>query len=360
MVHHIMRSKSFISCVVFAGMIAALGFTFSSTGWGATTDNWTAGTGNWSFASNWTNSSSGHTVPTTGDTVDIIGASILNFTVTYDYTGSAVSLNSLTLDQGGSNIVSHGATLSMAANNLSAHSEDIGNTANGGSNGRGTFSQSGGINNVIPTSGGIFVPGTLLLGGETSDLGTYNLSGNGALQADNSGEIVGYNGRGSFNQTGGSNETDEINVGFSAGSNGTYTISGGTVTVNNFVDIGYSSGGTGTLSVSGTGNFTVNGLLEIYSASTNSVTVDGGSLNALSLTNEATLTVTKGFMNADGATFMSGSTLGIGLGGTTRGTNYGAVVVVGSASVAGTLQVSLTRRLYSRSGQYIRHFRLGQ
>ncbi len=213
MVHHIMRSKCFISCVVFAGMLPALGFTFSSTGWGATTDSWTAGTGNWSFASNWTNASSGHTVPATGDTVDITGASILNFTVTYDYTGSAVSLNSLTLDQGGSNIVSHGATLSMAANNLSASLEDIGDTANGGSNGRGTFNQSGGVNNVLGTGGLFNFPGALNLGIEASDLGTYNLSGNGVLQAGFSDEYVGANGRGSFNQTGGNNTTTELDLG---------------------------------------------------------------------------------------------------------------------------------------------------
>ncbi len=93
--------------------------------------------------------------------------------------------------------------------------------------------------------------------------------------------------------------------------------------------------------MSGTGSFSTDSLV-INSAPANSVTVDGGSLSANSLDNEATLTVTKGLVNAGGATFASGSTLNIGLGGTTRGANYGAVITSGSVSLAGALQVTLT------------------
>jgi Dockerin type I domain len=195
---------------------------------GAATRSWTDSNGFWSVAGN------------TGDTVNIIGASIFNFTVTYDYTGSAVTLNSLTVDQAGSSFVSHGATLSMAANNLTANSETIGDSSNGGSNGRGTFSQSGGNNNVS---------GTLLLGNKAGDLGTYNLSNaGGSVPLQASSEVVGESGSGSFNETGGSNTSGTITLGDQSGSSGSYSLSAGGLSATQIL-LGKS--GTGTFDHSG-------------------------------------------------------------------------------------------------------------
>jgi hypothetical protein len=214
--------------------------------------------------------------PGAGDDANIIGASIFNFTVTYDYTGSAVTLNSLTVDQAGTAFVTHGATLSMAANKLFASTENIGDSSNGGSNGRGTFTQSGGVNHVNGSAIGI-----LGLGEKSSDLGTYNLSGNASLQVDNT-EFLGDFGSGTINQTGGSNTCPSIVLGNQTGSNGSYSLSAGNLSAQQIA--------IGTL---GTGSFTQSGginllqgvgpnqtalLIGVKSSANNTYTLNSGTL----------------------------------------------------------------------------------
>jgi hypothetical protein len=91
--------------------------------------------------------------------------------------------------------------------------------------GTGSFTQSGGSSHTI--SGGK----SLYLGYLTGSSGSYTLSNTGTLAVSGP-QYVGYDGMGTFTQSGGSNGTgaQNLNVGFNAGSTGTYTLSGGTLT----------------------------------------------------------------------------------------------------------------------------------
>jgi len=240
----------------------------------ATTDNWTDGVspGFWSIAANWTTASSTHVVPAAGDTVTIVETNPRNLTVTYDYTGPAISLASLTISQSGSALLSHSATLSMSANGLSSGTEHVGDSTTGGSLGNGFLTQSGGTNTL--GAGGLF------LGFNGSDTGTYTLSGSGVLSANAGGsELVGFNGAGVFNQTGGANSTATLNLAANAGSTGSYSLQGGTLTATNVV-VGVA--GTGTFShTAGTANL-ASGTLTVGSgtAAQGTYTLGGGTLTA--------------------------------------------------------------------------------
>ena len=78
------------------------------------------------------------------------------------------------------------------------------------------------------------------LGGHAGSSGTYNLSG-GLLNG--SWECIGGIENGTFNHTGGTN-SGSINIGFYAGLNGTYNISGSAVVNSTFTRIGYEGSGT--------------------------------------------------------------------------------------------------------------------
>ena len=146
--------------------------------------------------------------------------------------------------------------------------------------GTGAFTQSGGTN----TSTGIFYAGFL-----PGSVGTYSLSGSGAL-ASNGAEYIGYEGTGTFNQSGGTNTvtganplivglfgvgnynlsgTGTLSVGATgAGAEyvgyqdtGTFTQTGGvnSITGGNALLVGMFAGGNGTYDLSGTGTLSVNG-----------------------------------------------------------------------------------------------------
>lgn len=125
-----------------------------------------------------------------------------------------------------------------------------------GYNGNGIYSQSGGTNTIGITLG----QGNLYLGYNTGSSGTYNLSGTGQLTTTQA-EYIGYNGTGTFTQTGGSNtigattSPGNLYLGYSTGSNGTYNLSGdtATLTIN-----GAGSGGE-YIGYDGTGTFTQSG-----------------------------------------------------------------------------------------------------
>ena len=105
-------------------------------------------------------------------------------------------------------------TYNLSGNGLlSASGENV------GMNGTGTFTQSGGTNNISST---LYVGGSYY--SEIGGSGTYNLSGNGLLSA--SGENVGMNATGTFTQSGGTNTTN-LTLGTEAGSGGTYNLNGG-------------------------------------------------------------------------------------------------------------------------------------
>ena len=131
----------------------------------------------------------------------------------------------------------------LSAGNLSAHSEIVGLFGNG----------------VVTQTGGASFPFDLSLGYDQSGNGTYSLSGNGTITAQN--EHIGINGVGNFIQSGGVNT---VNSGLDVGPNGAatpgtgaYTLSdSGTLTVATSETIGAQ--GTGTFNQSGGTNTTPN------------------------------------------------------------------------------------------------------
>ncbi len=130
-----------------------------------------------------------------------------------------------------------------------------------GDSGKGTFAQTGGTNegNVI------------YLGNNAGSSGTYNLSGSGVLTAT---VYVGNLGTGTFTQTGGSNQYGVVDISnngaYSLSGNGlvsavlavgdsgsgTFTQTGGTIGMNSEVYLGLKPGSNGTYSLSGSGLMT--------------------------------------------------------------------------------------------------------
>jgi len=128
-----------------------------------------------------------------------------------------------------------------------------------GNQGAGTFTQSGGSITLTQANGG------LVLGDSAGSDGTYTLSGTGQLAAEY--ECVGYRGAGAFIQTGGANTVaGALDVGCNAGSTGAYTISAGTLNVR---DLYVGHGGSGVLSITGAAaQVTVSGQMEFGAGST--------------------------------------------------------------------------------------------
>ncbi len=170
----------------------------------------------------------------------------------------------------------------------------------------GTFNQSGGSNYIGHGS----EPFSLYLGGNSGSSGTYNLSGDSTSTLTAGNEYIGYGGTGTFNQSGGSHtigtttSPSNLYLGYNSGSTGTYNLSGdpttSTLTVNGDEYIGYN--GIGTFNQSG-GAHTVTGALTIsanpgvssgiYNLSGGTLTVNGG------ITNNDTLNYSGGTLTAN-------------------------------------------------------------
>ena len=200
----------------------------------ATDNYWIGGDGNWEDSNHW---SLGY-VPVGGDNVFLIQSDGYNSTVFYTNTlyPSAV-LNSLTINSTGTGTMTLSLNdLPLSPNNLAATIEYI-----GAYSGTGAFIQSGG--NTTNTVGSLY------LGYNAGSQGTYDLSG-GALSATN--EYVSNIGTGTFNQTGGTN------------------------TVASWLDIGQMSGGIGEYNLSDTGVLTVSGDTIVGSSGTGTFNQSGG------------------------------------------------------------------------------------
>jgi autotransporter-associated beta strand protein len=162
------------------------------------------------------------------------------------YAPSPINLNNgLTLSGTGSvsvqNVTINDTTSAMNSGLLS-----VSGTQYIGFSGKGSFAQSGGTNIVTGTAYYSF--SVLALGCNAGDSGTYNLSGSGMLVATS--EYIGYSGSGNFTQTGGSNTCNrDIVLGYSACSSGTYSLSRS----------GYLSATSETAGSAGTGTFIQSG-----------------------------------------------------------------------------------------------------
>ena len=173
---------------------------------------------------------------------------------------------------GGSHIAAdlnvNGGTYTFTAGTLTASNEYVGQSGAAG------FTQSGGTNTT----------GVLLLGNNqslTTPTGTYTLSG-GTLVTTSS-EYIGINSTGTLMQSGGAHSSlGDISIGYNAGSNGTYTISGGTANAVNVYVGGRSNGagGTGVLTVSGSSTIlNVSNSICVYNTANSVFNLQGGTVN---------------------------------------------------------------------------------
>jgi len=253
-----MKKWKIILTTVLIGLIVARAGA-GPTYWQAGTDNWGTGT-NWSggepTASDYAYINNGGTAeitlvgelcdylylgqdPGESGSVELSGDGQLSTDqeyVGYEGTGTfsqsggthTVNVRFELASQDGSS-----GTYSLSGGQLSALGEMI------GYRGTGAFTQTGGTNTVSSD---------LSLGDESlGAIGTYELSGTGQLWANY--EQVGYDGTGAFTQTGGTHTvSSDLCLGKELGSDGTYTISGGTLDVNGSFYVG-----------AGTGQFTITG-----------------------------------------------------------------------------------------------------
>ena len=191
----------------------------------------------------------------------------------YNYYG--YSSGSLCL---GNNAGGSGAYNLGGSGQLSAPSEYVGYS------GTGTFTQSGGTNNI-----GYYASGSLCLGANAGSTGVYNLGSSGQLSAPF--EYVGYSGTGTFTQSGGTNNIGygSLNLGNNAGSSGTYNLSGsGQLSASDSEYVG----------LSGTGTFTQSG--GINSASGLYLGFNAGSSGAYSLGGSGQLSVSSEYVGYSG------------------------------------------------------------
>ncbi|HEV8291341.1 MAG TPA: hypothetical protein VGP94_05440, partial [Tepidisphaeraceae bacterium] len=152
---------------------------------------------------------------------------------------------------------------------LFAANEYIGNSAGGS----GAYSQSEFVNSVS---------GSLNLGNTAGSNGTYGLSGSGSLNVF-SNEYVGYAGTGVFTQSGGTHTVATsfgalLILGGSGGSSGAYDLSGGSLIVNGNEHVGGAAPGSFTQSG---GSHAANGYLYVGYGVTGSYDLSGsGNLTA--------------------------------------------------------------------------------
>jgi autotransporter-associated beta strand protein len=152
-----------------------------------------------------------------------------------------------------------------------------------GYRGTGSFTQSGGTNNVSVDYGvdGNFLNENSLYVGYFSS-GTYTLSNSGLLTAP--GEYIGYSGMGSFTQSGGTNNIGPDGLYLGYGGSGTYTLSSSGLLTGSAEYIGYGnftqSGGTNTtgfLSIGSAGRYQWGGgALQVAGGIANQGVFDGG------------------------------------------------------------------------------------
>ncbi len=136
-----------------------------------------------------------------------------------------------------------------------------------GFEGSGSFTQSGGSN---------MAQLDLILGNASGSSGVYDLSGSGSLLYVSNNEYVGYSGAGTFTQTGGANFIqNDLDLGYATGGSGAYDLSGGSLTA---WTINLNPGSTFT-QTGGSANFT-DLVLGSASGSSSTYNLSGGDLTA--------------------------------------------------------------------------------
>ena len=296
----------------------------------AQTTNWTNGSANasWSDPGDWSNG-----VPSNGYTVNITTATN-GTSVNYDFAGGAnITLGNLMLSVSTPATGSTTNLLTIPGNSLNAASVFVGDSSP--SVGSGTISQ----------SGGSFVVNSLLhLGFGANDKGAFTLSGTGVLTAIG-GENIGASGTGLFVQSAGSNLVggkfnSVLNIGENISSTGTYVLSGtGTLSFD-----GDGVGGVGEiLGNQGTGVFNQSGGLNNVTSNTTS----GDTLVLGDFTSGVgTYNLSAGTLNVTGLS--AGEAIGVGGKGTFNQTG-GLNNLTGSAALM-RIQSTTGVSIYNQSG----------
>jgi len=196
-------------------------------------------------------------------------------------------------------------TGSSATYNLSGGLLSLTDSAFGeliGYGGVATFNQTGGTN----TSSGY-----ISVGSGAGAVGVYSLTGTGSMSAAVDEAIGAAAGTGTMNQSAGINTAAALFIGSVAGGNGVYNLSGtGVFNVNGNAYVGgYSAGagGMGNLVISG-GTMSVSNTLLVYNTPGSAISLSGGTLNVQSLV----LSGGPAQMNWTGGTldFTNGATIG--------------------------------------------------
>ena len=234
----------------------------------ANTDKWTGTVSNWSSNTGW---SLNHQ-PGNLDTAQIVGSSSGSNILTFDSVATATNLAVLWID---ASKLTTSITLSQATGSLTTGLEIIGYTNSG------TLSFSGGTH-IVGGSG----TNSLYLGYNPASTGNVNITA-GSLQILNAPLYVGYNGNGNLTQSGGTvllsgSGTNGLIVGDNNA--GTYTLSGGLLSVSNgATTLGLNLELSNTFNQTGGSNIT--GTLDIGFFSTSSYSLsNGASLSVISTT----------------------------------------------------------------------------
>jgi hypothetical protein len=299
---------------------------------------------------------------------------------------------------GGSGTFTQSGGVHTVGSTLSPQNLSIGNSSNGtgnyllsngsltvtgveyvGNGGAGIFTQTGGVHTVGPTSSQQPLYVNLYIGNGAGSPGTYNLSGNGSLTVGGS-EIVGYQGTGTFNQTGGVNligsASDVQFLAVGAGGitygQGTYVLSGGTLNTSDeevggttgsgtfnqsggfnttyTLYVGGSNSNTGRFTLSGSGNLSVYDE-EIGNGSDGTFTQSGG----VQVANSITLGTAgnANYLFSGGTITVNGDELVASNESASTFTQTGGVQIIGTAASPQELDIAASGGFFANSGTYL-------
>jgi len=222
----------------------------------------------------------------------------------------------------------------------------------------------GGTGLLSHRSGTMTYKGTLRVGNSQGSDGTYKLQ-SGTLQNDAAYQVIGYQGKGTFEQTGGTNQVNKyLYLAEGSTGSGTYKMTGGTATVGTNLCVGGNNGAAGgpaTLTVDN-GELRVTSTLIVWGKGT--VTINGGKVYADIVDNthggtfnlnggELHVREFRGNLNNNGGTVCPGESPGTmtitgdftqGPGGTLQielSDVFDVLTVGGQVSLGGNLQVLL-------------------
>ncbi len=221
----------------------------------------------WGTPTNWSDGF----LPTTGDRAFLNGIGNYTITLNTDYTNFPLLF--LVLDAGNAPLNATTLAQTNPAANMVAATEWVGD----GGSATATYLQTTATNT---DTGDLFIGHTL-----STTVGKYNLQGGALTVAGN--EYVGFNGKGAFNQTGGTHTigstsaNKNLYLGFNLGSNGTTTLNNpaAQLTVNGSAYIGGSdtaAKGFGLLNIQ-SGTMTIANTLKVWNG-TGNVFLSGGTL----------------------------------------------------------------------------------